>query len=446
MHSTDTLSNTKSTTKDGIRVEKGIQPGDEAMTVKYRITSERADTAAVRLEESLGRGFPVETLDLDAAGQGDWLLEDGEGTLVLVDILPAGDSVTTGYVVASTDLDRVQPVFGEPRIDMVDPVDSEGTRSRSGGGTPDSERTEDAVAEALSPELVADALTSEAVADALPPETVVDALVDAFETGAVGEQQAERLREHVAPGQARSEEVHFRHLEARLEEFAAYADGLADLIDEHGTATEIVEDMRADIAATREAVTAVEDRLDADAGEHDSLGDRLDTVDDRLATIGDRLDTVEDRFDDVDEQFTAVGDRFEAVEARLDDRVDDVADHVTTLDEELDRTNARLDRVGGRADEADARADSLAADLDSLQNRLSEFEERHDESMSELADHVAELEADLAATEEWREQLGEAFQAEDAETDGEVAADAADRDDDARPEDGSDSETADSGE
>ncbi|WP_440991115.1 hypothetical protein [Haloarchaeobius baliensis] len=441
MHSTDSLSNTKTTTKDGIRVAKGIQPGDGAMTVKYHITSERADTAAVRLEEPLGRRFPVETLDLDAAGHGDWLLEDGEGTLVLVDILPAGDSVTTGYVVASAELDRVQPVFGEPYIDMVDPVDSEGTRSRADGTTttePDPELTEAAVADALTPELVAAALSSEAVAEALsaeavvsalPPAAVVDALVDAFETGAIGEHQAERLREHVAPGQARSEQVHFQHLEARLEEFAAYADGLADLIDEHGTATEIVDDMQADIAATREAVTAVEDGLDADAGEYDDLGDRFDAVDDRLAAIEERLDDVDGRFDVVDERFAAVEDRFDAVESRVDDRVDAVADDVATLDEGLERTNARLDRVGGRTDEVDARADSLADDLTGLQSRISDVEERHGESMTELADHVAELEADLAATEEWREQLGEAFQGDGPDgtsVDDATATDAAD--------------------
>ncbi|MFD1644872.1 hypothetical protein [Haloarchaeobius litoreus] len=465
MHSTDSLSNTKSTTKDGIRVAKGIQPGDGAMTVKYRITSERSDTAAVRLEESLGRAFPVETLDLDATGHGDWLLEDGEGTLVLVDILPAGDTVTTGYVVATAELDRVQPVFGEPYIDMVDPVDSDGTRSRTGGNTTtvsDAELTEDAVADALTPEVVAAALSSEAVADvlsaeavvsALPPDAVVEALIDAFETGTVGEQQAERLREHVAPGQARSEEVHFQHLEARLEEFAAYADGLGDLIDEHGTATEIVDDMQADIAAAREAVTAVEGRLDADAGEYDSLGHRLDAVDERLAGTAERLDTVDDRFDAVDERFAAVEGRFEAVENRIDDRVDAVADDVTTLDEGLDRTNARLDRVGGRTDEVDARADSLADDLAGVQSRIADIEERHGESMTELADHVAELEADLAATEEWREQLGEAFQGDPpldagtggATTGGDEATDTASDEDEELTDDGSAGEAADSG-
>lgn len=419
MHSTNSLSNTKTTTKNGIRVAKGIQPGDEAMTVKYHITSERPDTAAVRLEEPLDRAFPVEALDLDSAGHGDWLLEDGEGTLVLVDILPAGDSVTTGYVVASADLERVQPVFGEPHIDMVDPVDSAESRSRSGGGTTDADRTEAAVADAPAPELVADALSEEAVADALsaeavvsalPPAAVVEALVDAFESGAVSEQQAERLREHVAPGRARSEEVHLQHLEARLDEFAAYADGLAELIDEHGTATEIVDDLRAEVAAARTSVADLEERLDADAGEYDALGGRLAAVDDRLAGLDARLDDVDDRFDVIDERFAAVEDRVDAVEARVDGRVDDVAEAVTTLDEGLDRTNARLDRVGGRTDEVDARADALADDLAGLRTQLSAIEERHGESMTELADHVAELEADLAATEEWREQLGEAFQ------------------------------------
>lgn len=424
MQSTDSLSNTKTATKEGIRVAKGIEPGDEAMTVKYRVTSERADTAAVRLEEPLGAAFPVETLDLDAAGHGDWLLEDGDRTLVLVDILPAGDTVTTGYVVATADLERVQPVFGEPRIDMVDPVDSEGTRSRTGAradaGEP-AEVTADAVADALSPELVAsalsgeavaDALSAEAVADALPPAAVVDALVDAFESGAVGEREAERLREHVAPGMARSEEVHLEHLQSRLEEFAAYADGLAELIDEHGTASEIVEEMRAEIAATRESVAALEDRRDADAGDHDSVGDRLDALDDRLAGLADRLDTVDERFAAMDERFASVEDELVDVEERVGARVDEVAADVDGLDDSLDRTNARLDRVGGRTDEVDARVDTLADDLAGLRTRVGDVEERHGESMTELADHVAELEADLAATEEWREQLGEAFQGE----------------------------------
>ena len=166
MTTTGSLSNTTTTRKDGVRVDKGIEPGENHMRVHYRIVSEREDDAAIRVEESLAAAFPLDALD------------------------------------------------------------------------------------------------ERAVANALPEGAIVDAFVADVEANALSDAQRDALREHLAPAAARSDDLRLAQLRARLEDFAAYADGLEAIIDEHGTATELVDGLRRDFdddfASVRTALETLE--------------------------------------------------------------------------------------------------------------------------------------------------------------------------------------------
>jgi hypothetical protein len=391
MATTGSLSDTTTTRKDGVRVDKGIELDENHVRVHYRIVSEREDDAAIRVEESLAAAFPLDALDLDASG-GDWLLDGASDRVALLDIIGAGEEVTTGYVVRCDDPNAVASIVDAPEIDMVDPVDggaaTEGAGSagrdgsREGGGRGDGASTTeasqaavasavdanavaaaidpgavadaldaDALASALDPEAVVDAMDADAIAAALDAEAVVDALVADVEADALSDAQADALREHLAPAAARSDDLRFAHLRARLEDFAAYADGLEAIIDEHGTATELVDDLRRDVDAAAASAAAVEASLGAASGGHADLAERLDAVDAHLAQSDERRE-------------------------RLDARV-------ATVDD----------------------------DLASVRASLETLERTCEESLTELAAFASDLEADVVEIDRWREQVGQAFTA-----------------------------------
>lgn len=468
MATTGSLSNTTTTRKDGVRVDKGIEPGDDHMRVHYRIVSEREDDAAIRVEESLAAAFPLDALDLDAGGGGDWLLDGASDRVALVDIISAGDEVTTGYVVRCGDPSAVESVVDAPEIDMVDPVDGGGVAGRrtsnDPGASSDDDRgreptaaTEasqaevagavdanaiaaaidpgaiadaldadalasavdpeavvnamdaDVLAAALDAEAVVDALDERAVADALPEGALVDALVADVEADAVSDEQIDALREHLAPAFSRSDELKLAQLRSRLEDFAAYADGLEAIIDEHGTATEIVDDIRGDVDAATADVDALEDSLAAASGGHGDLVARLDAVDDRLGTLADRV--------------AALTERLDAVDANL-----------AQSDERHERLDARVESVDGRVDTVDD-------DLASVRTTVDTLERTCEESMTELAAFASDLEDDVVEIDQWREQVGQAFTATETAARAPDSIFRADEDDEATASDATTSES-----
>ncbi|WP_435345531.1 hypothetical protein [Haloarchaeobius sp. HRN-SO-5] len=297
MSITESLSNTESATEDGIRVEKGIEPGDNAMTVHYRITSERADAAAIRLEEHLGSGFPVGTLDLDAPGHGDWLLDpDGSG-LALFDILEAGERVTTGYVVNCSDPDRVKPVFEAPTIDMVDPVESPSDESVDDAGSAGTDGSQQVV----TPEAVADALSPAVVAEAISPTLVIDALVAALESDAVDDHHVERLRDSLGDELATGDGGD--HAE-RLDEVDFRLDRFYDCIERLDSTVERVDER------TKKMARLVRDADEAVKTERKRLNDVENRLDESLTELSEQVEELEDELSETEEWREQLGEAF----------------------------------------------------------------------------------------------------------------------------------------
>jgi len=425
MATTGSLSSTTTTRKDGVRVDKGIEPGDEHIRVHYRIVSEREDDAAVRVEEPLAASFPLDALDLDAGGGGDWLLDDASDRVALVDIVAAGEAVTTGYVVRCGDPNAVESVVDAPEIDKVDPVGGDGagdgrgsndrpSRGGEGGrgsasareatqaevagavdatavaaaidpdavadaldadalaGALDAEAVvdamdADAVAAALDAETVVDAVDERVVANALPAGALVDALVAAVESDGLTDAQTDVLREGLAPAFSRSDDLRLAKLRARLEDFAAYADGLEAIIDEHGTATELVDDLRRDVDAATADVDAFGDSLAAASGEHADLVERFDAVDDDLASVRTTLQTLERTCEESMTELAAFASGLEDDVAEIDRWREQVGQAFTASD-----ATARAPDSIFRADE------EAAAGPDASTNRAGGPEETGD--------------------------------------------------------------------
>lgn len=100
----------------------------------------------------------------------------------------------------------------------------------------------------------------------------------------------------------KSLEVRMRYLHSRVDEFAAYADALEGIIDEHGTATEIQEefdDAEAERETLRDHIEEVSSDVEALGDEVSDLREEFDTVRteiDELRTEVRELATIRDAF------------------------------------------------------------------------------------------------------------------------------------------------------
>lgn len=108
-------------------------------------------------------------------------------------------------------------------------------------------------------------------------EGVAAALVEELREGSVNDDEIDALRRELGTEPTASDDVRIEHLQARVGEFEAYAEDLRAVIDEHGSAETFVdgfdgrldglrEDLEAvetELSATREAVEAFEERLEA---------------------------------------------------------------------------------------------------------------------------------------------------------------------------------------
>jgi len=194
----------------------------------------------------------------------------------------------------------------------------------------------------------------------------------------------------------RSVEVRLDRLSARIEEFAAYAAALEDLIDEHGTATEFADRMERDLAALDGRVESIHQTVEAVRDTHgedvDALQEQTDALDQRIASarraletdveeVRDRVDTVDDAVDRVDsdlaEQGTTVGridDDVVALEKRVtgvEDDVEDVrttvrtvADDISTVAEDVDDMQTELTALRATVEELTEFKESLAHAFD----------------------------------------------------------------------------------
>lgn len=179
------------------------------------------------------------------------------------------------------------------------------------------------------------------------------------------------IRSALGVESSRRDEVQVGHLQSRVEEFAAYADTLGDLIDEHGPPGELLADHDARLRSLGDDVDGVRSQLDEVADERAALADRLDAVDERLEDLDGRLRAV----DDVTEEVESLRTELDQLRRQHGDDVDDLSSALDGLESSLDDAVGDLDRD----------VDGLRGDLEAVRANVKEWQA----TRARLADEFA---------------------------------------------------------
>ncbi len=294
-----------------------------------------------------------------------------------------------------------------------------------------------------------------------PPEGVASALADEIRSGDVDEADLQVLRSELDVGVPRSVDVRISRLQSSVADIEAYADALAEFIDEEGTAREILDGIDARVDTVEDEVGALDGRVAAGERAHRELAtdvleveDTVDEVEASVTAVETSVDAVESSVEtvetdvsdlqtemgDVEETVTAVEDSVSAVEdtvhevketvggvvedvagveaeiSSLGDEMDDIDDDVETLYEEVDdaaaaaeRTDERVDGVEDRLSRFDEEFDDLWDDLAEVDTRLTDIEDRLGDDLEDVDDELAAINDHLEELEAFRKRLNEAF-------------------------------------
>ncbi|MFC5280093.1 hypothetical protein ACFPM1_15185 [Halorubrum rubrum] len=290
---------------------------------------------------------------------------------------------------------------------------------------------------------------------------VAAALAEEIRAGAVDEDDMEVLRSELDLGVPRSVDVRINRLQSSVADIEAYADALAEFIDEEGTAREILDGLDARVEDLEATVDDVDTRITAGERAHGELVDDVRTVETTVdevetsvetvesktgdlaeivedvetdvTTVRGDIDEVETTVEDLDDTVSAVqatthgleetvegiaGDvtALEADLAGLDDALDDVDDDVETLYEEVDDAAAGVERTDGRIDDVEERIGRFDEEFDDLWDDLAEVDSRLTDIEGRLGDDFEDVEAELETIhdhleelEAFRKRLNEAF-------------------------------------
>ncbi|MFB6090621.1 MAG: hypothetical protein ABEJ97_06135, partial [Halobellus sp.] len=284
-------------------------------------------------------------------------------------------------------------------------------------------------ADAETAEARAAAATGGGAAPTSPEGGLAATLAAEIRAGDVDDEDLETLREELDAGLPRSADVRIRRLQAQMEDLNAYADAIAEFIDEEGTGAELVErvdteltEVEAELDELRSAVDdAADDResiredVSGLRGDVDATESALESTDARVDDVAETAEAAATGMDDLQEQVDAVEDRLDEAVERLDgvaadvgdvtESVDDLADDLSDTDERIaqlddEMGDVREDIAALDGDVVDVR-ETLEAEIDDLRRDLSE--------LSAELDRVESIEEDIRTLKEFRDRLNSAF-------------------------------------
>ena len=180
-----------------------------------------------------------------------------------------------------------------------------------------------------------------------PPDDdrdVVEELAAALESGDASASALETIREAVGGGGRRRDEVRVNHLQSRVEEFAAYADTLGKLIDEHGDLEPFLSDQAARVESLEDDLEEVHGSLNAESERRRELADRLDGLADRIDRLEGAVDDLEGLRHDVKQLRSHHGDDVNDLESAINAIERQVEDATAEMNAELDALATDLDR------------------------------------------------------------------------------------------------------
>jgi polyhydroxyalkanoate synthesis regulator phasin len=323
---------------DEVTLEREPEFRDEGVVLTYRLRPETEDSYAVTIADAVPEPLPAESAGFHPENEpADWAFDDR--ALYFEAVVPREGERIVVFGVALADTDESEVELAEPTVEAVEEAadrddldaaipnvdapdradaiaqvieDGEGLELEAGDGDeppleddPDdgpassdeieaaldsiSEEDQSADATDLDDDLESAAVrveedASAAAADgpvattaAPAADGLVDALVAELEAGDVTDEQRETLAEALGYASEDSLDVRLRHVQSRMDEFAAYADALEEVIDEHGTADAFMDEIDERVETVEEQVDGVEERFE-------EMAERLDDVAKTAAT------------------------------------------------------------------------------------------------------------------------------------------------------------------
>lgn len=376
-------------------------------------------------DEPAGVGSTVDERDADEEATGSE--EEGEP------IAPEPRTVADGTTAAVTPHETTEDdEFDEEGTEDAEPdPDVDGTEE---GGTEESGTEEHGTDHEESGEAeTGSEPDGEGVVASAAAGGVAAALAEEIRSDAVDADDMELLRSELDLGVPRSVEVRIDRLQSSVGDVEAYADALAEFIDEEGTAREILDGLDARVDEVESTVDSLDTRLTADERAHDELAGTVDAMEDDLTAVHADVESVETSVEELTDTMSAVqttahgleetvegisGDvtSLEADLAGLEDTLEDFDDDVETLYEEVDDAAAGVERAEDRIDDVEGRFGRFEEEFDDLWDDLSEVDSRLTDIEGRLGDDLEDVEAELEAVQDhldeldaFRKRLNEAF-------------------------------------
>ena len=404
--------------EDGLRVEKSFT--DDAFPVPavvFELSSRREEPVRARLVDQIPDSFPMDRVGFHPEFESEHWTAYEDHRVEFERVLEPGESVETVFGIRDDD-PELDAFLGDPTVEHVavdekiedvlgvDETDAvrealSGDRAtlpgmgdlEDGPATVPSDASDPAADPRPDPRVLdadtaaavtrhdepVDASVTEAAdegvdpADAeAEPETttptsgIAAALADEIRSGDVDEADLELLREELDVGVPRSVDVRIGRLQSSVADIEAYADALAEFIDDDGTAREMLDGIESRVADVESAVDAIDTRVAAGDRAHaelagdveaieadtetlreavDGLGDDVDAFHERADAVDDRLERFDEEFDDIWEDLAAVDARLTDIEERLGDDIADVDAELAEIADHLEELEAFRSRV-----------------------------------------------------------------------------------------------------
>ncbi|WP_254274287.1 hypothetical protein [Haloarcula marina] len=366
---------------DGVTVTKRFEADEFPVpAIAFNVASQRSEPVTLRLVDTVPDDVAVEDLGFHPEyGSEYWDINDDQIAFVK-EIEPDAD-YTTVYGIRATGTDDVEKFLTEPEIESVDPpLDEEDADLIGSGG----DAVRDVIAgdassvPGLDDETEDEDIETLELKDPNNPSAGATANGDGESGGdseAAGDADADTEVETGNVVAAMAEEIRQQNVSADDVKLLKRAlDAVSDDDETSGVNDARIQRIQGDIADLRAYTDALEEFL-----EENGTGDQV------ISEFGDRLDEFDQKLGE-----------FESELGRARSTAENAAEDVAELDETVDGVTDEMASVSEEVDEMDTTLEEMETELDEMREEMGD---------GELDDRLSDVESEIEALNEWREQL-----------------------------------------
>jgi chromosome segregation ATPase len=186
-------------------------------------------------------------------------------------------------------------------------------------------------------------------------------------------------------------EARIRHLQNEVSDLKAYTNALEEFLDEEGTGRQVIESVRADMAALEGDLAEVTSDVGIHGRNLGKLWEVIEDIENELSRFHEIVDRQRRELGDVAEDVDAVESALQEVRETADERYDAQRSRLDDLDETLDAHADSLDDHAGTLDAQRSRLDDLDETLDAHAGSLDDHAGTLDDHADTLDDHAGTL-------------------------------------------------------